>query len=273
MTLVSELTEKKLMTPPSEVLNATQYLTRMGSVAYGCSVDQSDQDVYGFFMPKLHDLFPHLRGEFPGFGNLHRPLEVFQQHHMQDGETSYDMSVYSLVKYFQLCMECNPNMVDSLFTSDEDVLLHSRVSDMVRHKNTLFLSKQANARFLGYAKSQVYKMKEKTKHENPKRDADIKKYGYSLKEGYHLVRLAEEANMMLTQCNLDLKANADLLKFVRSGGMTLRELEKYIEDAEKRLAVAYEATKLPDTPNYTALRNLLLECFEEFYGKLDFFKV
>ena len=199
--------------------------------------------------------------------------ELKELYRLYSSTKEYDVSVYSVVKYFQLCMECNPNMVDSLFTRDEDVLTHSNVSRLVRSKRTLFLSKQANARYLGYAKSQVAKMKQKTKHENEKRDADIKKYGYSLKEGYHLVRLAEEASMMLNECDMDLKRNADLLKFVRAGGMTLQELEDYLTKAEARLLVAYEQTKLPETPDYLSLRNLLLQCFEEYYGKLEFFKV
>ena len=271
MTLVQELTAKGLMTPPDFVLNQTVYETKMGSQAYGCSEGDSDLDVYAFCMPPLGNVFPHLRGEFPGFGQNEKPFEVFQQHHMQDGDKEYDVSVYSVIKYFQLCMECNPNMVDSLFTRDEDVLTQSNVSRLVRANRTLFLSKQANARYLGYAKSQVAKMKVKTKHENEKRDADIKKHGYSLKEGYHLVRLAEEASMMLNEGDMDLKRHADLLKYVRAGGYTLAQLEQYLVDAEKRLLEAFETTKLPETPNYPALRDLLLQCFEEYYGKLDFF--
>ena len=84
MTLVTTLTNKGLMTPPDFVQNQTVYETKMGSQAYGCSEDQSDLDVYAFCMPPLHQVFPHLRGEFPGFGSNEKPFEVFQQHKMVD---------------------------------------------------------------------------------------------------------------------------------------------------------------------------------------------
>jgi hypothetical protein len=56
----------------------------MGSVAYGVSSDTSDVDVYGWAIPPKDDLFPHLRGEVPGFGEPRPRFEQYQEHHIRD---------------------------------------------------------------------------------------------------------------------------------------------------------------------------------------------
>ena len=52
---------------PKFLESATHYEVIMGSMAYGVSSDSSDMDVYGFAIPAKDDVFPHLRGEIPGF--------------------------------------------------------------------------------------------------------------------------------------------------------------------------------------------------------------
>ena len=54
----------------------------MGSMAYGVSSDSSDMDVYGFCVPEKETVFPHLRGEIPGFGTPQPRFEQWQEHHM-----------------------------------------------------------------------------------------------------------------------------------------------------------------------------------------------
>lgn len=48
----------------------------MGSIAYGVFADQSDRDIYGFCILPKEDVFPHLAGEIPGFG---QPKMCFAQ--------------------------------------------------------------------------------------------------------------------------------------------------------------------------------------------------
>lgn len=74
-------------------------------------------DVYGFCIPGKEIIFPHLGGYIHGFGKQRKEFWQYQQHHIEDKEINkeYDLSIYNIVKYFQLCMENNPNMVDSLF--------------------------------------------------------------------------------------------------------------------------------------------------------------
>src|SRR5688572_18439884 len=133
MNVVQDLEEKGLIKPPRWLSQNINYLTMMGSIAYQVSGDTSDVDVYGFCIPSKDILFPHLKGYF-GFGIAPPNFDQFQQHHVKsdDGRKQYDISVYNIVKYFNLCAENNPNMVDSLYTPQSCVLSTTKIGNMVR---------------------------------------------------------------------------------------------------------------------------------------------
>lgn len=172
MHLIQKLTKQGLLKPPPQVLGGLQYLTMMGSVAYGVSDDTSDVDIYGFCIPAREDVFPHLKGEIFGFGRQHQRFEQYQQHHIlsPDNQKNYDITVYSIVKYFQLCMENNPNMIDSLFVPDRCVLFITKIATMLRDERKSFLHKGAWWKYKGYSYSQLHKMDIK----NPKYMDEIK---------------------------------------------------------------------------------------------------
>src|SRR3954462_5460788 len=78
MSTLQRLTDRGLVKPPRWLPGNVQYETIMGSVAYGVSSDTSDLDVYDWAIPPKEEIFPHLRGEIPGFGRPAKRFEVFQ---------------------------------------------------------------------------------------------------------------------------------------------------------------------------------------------------
>ncbi len=172
MNLIQDLSNKKLITPPKWLPTNVHYLVQMGSVAYGVSNDNSDVDIYGFCIPEKAEIFPHLRGEIPGFGeNIRKPFEQYQQHHISDQSAhggkgcEYDISVYSIIKFFQLCMKNNPNMIDALFVPSRCVRHTTQIGNLVRENRHIFLHKGSWHKFKGYAYSQLHKMRIKTPKE------------------------------------------------------------------------------------------------------------
>lgn len=149
MSKIQDLTKRGLIKPPKFLPGNVHYETIMGSVAYGVSSDTSDIDLYGFFIPPKDDIFPHLKGEIPGFGTQKQRFEQYQPDHIDDKEyaKSYDITVYSIVKYFQLCLENNPNMLDSLFTPEDCVLSITEVGRMVKDRRKSFFIKEAGTNF------------------------------------------------------------------------------------------------------------------------------
>jgi len=269
--IIQKLVKAKAIHPPKWLPTNTHYLTQMGSVAYGCSSDTSDNDVYGFCIPNLDMVFPHLAGEIPGFGKQIQRFDQWQEHHIMDvgAEKEYDFSIYSIVKYFQLCMENNPNMVDSLFTPINCIIHSTAIGNMVRDKRKLFLHKGCWPKFKGYAHSQLHKIKLKTPQEGSKRYDNVQKFGFDVKFAYHIVRLMLEAEQILAHGDLDLQRDREILKAIRRGEWTEQEIEKFFNDKEVGLERVYEESKLPWGPDEPKIKELLLNCLEHHFGSLD----
>ena len=270
---IHHLTEKGLIRPPKFLPANVHYETIMGSVAYGVSSDTSDMDVYGFCIPPKDMVFPHLAGEISGFGKPHKRFEQFQEHHIVDADDLngkgrvYDVQIFNIVKYFQLAMDNNPNMIDSLFTPQTCILHMTRIGNMVREQRKLFLHKGAWAKFKGYAYSQLHKMT--TKEPKGKRKEIRDRFGYDVKYAYHLVRLLYEAEQILLDGDMDLLRHREHLKAIRRGEVTEADIRQWAADKEKHLENLYLQSSLPNQPDEAKIRTLLLNCLEEHYGSLE----
>ncbi len=234
--------------------------------------DHSDMDVYGFAIPPRDWVFPHLRGEIFGFDEAGPQFDQIQQHHMLDKSAlggkgrEYDLVIYSIIKYFRLLMDNNPNIIDSLFVPRNCVLYSTAIGEMVREQRHIFLHKGCWAKFKGYAYSQVHKMR--TKEPEGGRQAIIEEFGYDVKFAYHVVRLLNEVEQILIEQDLDLARNKEQLKAIRRGEWTQREVESYFADKEKQLEKIYLESSLPALPDKIQVKKLLLECLEHHYGSL-----
>jgi uncharacterized protein len=273
MSTVRRLKEAGLISPPLFVPFNTHYETIMGSVAYGVSSDTSDMDITGFCIPPKDQIFPHLAGEIAGFGTARKRFEQYQQHKIIDKSALagagrvYDITIYSIVKYFQLCMENNPNMIDSLFTPANCVLHVTAVGNIVREQRRIFLHKGAWPKFKGYAYAQLHRMK--NKHPVGKRKETVAQYGFDVKFAYHIVRLLNEVEQIMVEGDLDLQRNREQLKSIRRGEWTESEIKDYCAAKERELERIYSESSLPPVPDEARIKQLLLNCLEEHYGSLS----
>jgi len=268
--VVQRLSEKSMLNAaPAFLKNGMQLEVIMGSVAYGVTSDTSDIDIYGFAIPSRDYVFPHLRGEIHGFSTQGPQFEQFQQHHIDDPEKGkqYDISIYNITKFFRLCMNNNPNMIDALFVPRRCVLYSTEVGELVRESRKLFLSKACWPKFKGYAYAQLHKMR--TKKPEGKRTVTIEQYGFDVKFAYHVVRLLNEVEQLLTTGDLDLESGREQLKAIRRGDWTPEQVTQYFERKEKDLESAYSSSKLPYIADENAIRALLLKCLEHHYGNID----
>lgn len=270
--ILTKLAACNAIHPPRWLPGNTQFLTIMGSAAYGVSEDTSDVDMYGFCIPPKEIVFPHLAGIIPGFGDQGTRWDQWQEHHVKnpDGkDQTYDFTVFSITKFFQLCMDNNPNMLNSLFVPRRCILHSTPVSERVRERRREFLHRGAWNKFKGYAYGQMSKIRNKVQAENPARAATIAQCGYDLKYAYHTVRLLNEVEQILVEGDLDIERNREQLKAIRRGEWTLPQLETYFTEKERTLEAQYAATSLPIRPDEKVLKELLLNCLEQHYGTLD----
>src|SRR5258708_734804 len=284
MNLLNHLADQKLITPPPWLPANTMYLTIMGSHAYGVADtnadETSDLDVYGFCIPPKEIVFPHLAGEVWGFGKFKEGMPQswfaqYQQHHILDPSArggkghEYDLQIYNIVKYVQLCMECNPNMIDSLFTPEVCVLHITQVGQVLRDNRKAFMHQGICDRFKGYAYAQVHKMQTKEPEPGSKRAKLREKYGIDVKFAYHTVRLLNEAEQLLLEGDLDIQRNREMLKSIRRGEWTMQQVLDYFEQKRVDLESARTKSPLPAAANEPAIRDLLLRCLEAHYGSLQ----
>lgn len=268
--IIKELSEKNVIKKlPHFVKNDTQYETIMGSFAYGVSTEMSDVDIYGFCIPDKEIVFPHLGGEIFGFGKQSKRFEQYQQHHIMYNNKEYDISCYNIVKYFQLCMENNPNMIDSLFTDNTCVIHQTPIARHVRANRTVFLHKGCWHKFKGYAFSQMNKIQAKNPDPTSKRYASIMEHGYDVKYAYHIVRLINEVEQILTHHDLDLRENNRHLISIRNGEWTADQIKEWFHAKEIGLEELYQKSTLPKYPDEAKIKTLLLECLEEHYGSIS----
>lgn len=269
--LIQKLYQAGVIHPPKFLPDNTQFLCQMGSVAYGVSTDNSDVDVYGFCVPPKDLIFPHVAGVIPGFGTQIQRFEVWQEHHVKapDAKTEYDFSVYSIVKFFHLCMENNPNMINALFVPRRCVLHTTALAEHVRDQRTLFLHKGSWHKFKGYAYAQLHKLRNHSNKASPKRQETIEKYGYDTKFAYHIVRLLGEVEQIMVEGDLDLERNREQLKSIRRGEWTLDHLETYFVEKERALEEVYSRSTLRHSPDEARIKQILMECLEMHYGSLD----
>lgn len=255
--------------PPKWMIDNIMFEGLTGSVAYGVSNDTSDMDIIGFCIPPKEYIFPHMAGHIQGFGTNPPSFEQFQQHHIKHNCKEYDITIYSIIKFFQLVMENNPNMVDGLFLPRRCVLHSTPIYEHVREHRKLFLHKGAWHKFRGYAYSQLSKIKSKSNASNPKRQASIQEFGYDVKFAYHVVRLLLEIEQIMGEGDLNLESNSDILKSIRRGDWSLDKLYQWFDNKEKSLEQLYTTSTIPFKPNENKIKSLLLECLEMHYGSLS----
>jgi uncharacterized protein len=115
----------------------TIFLTRHGSHAYGTSLPGSDLDVKGVAVPPESFFLGYLRR--------------FEQAEQNEP----DLVVYDLRKFFRLAAECNPNIIEVLWTDPQDHLLVTPLGRLLLEHRGDFLSQKARHTFSGYALAQL----------------------------------------------------------------------------------------------------------------------
>lgn len=115
----------------------TIYVTRHGSHAYGTSLPTSDLDLRGICIAP--------REYYLGFA------QVFEQAQ----QSNPDLTIFELRKFMKLAADCNPNVLELLYTDEEDHLVTSPAFDQLRSVRDRFLSRRAKHTFSGYAVSQL----------------------------------------------------------------------------------------------------------------------
>lgn len=126
-----------------DVQNQTIALMLAGSQAYGTNIEGSDTDLRGVAI--MSD-----KRYYMGF-NSH-----FEQFSEAEPE---DLTIYDIRKAFHLMSNCNPNMLELLFTEEKFYRKSTPYWEMVLSHKDKFLSKKVRYTYTGYAFAQLKRIK------------------------------------------------------------------------------------------------------------------
>ena len=262
--MASRVHKIKAVNKPDWLNDNLHYEVITGSTAYGCNGPDSDEDICGFCIPPKAMVFPHLAGEIDGFGMKAPRFEQW----INPKENKQDATVYGIVKFFDMILSCNPNIIDILFVPVRCVVHCTHIGQIVRDNRKLFLSKKAFHSFKGYAFSQKSRLKDEKNPPTGKRLALVQKYGYDVKFAYHIVRLMNECRQILEEGDLTLDNNAQQYLAIREGQWTLEYLEAWFQDQRKSMEEVYNRSTLRYGLDEKEVKNILLQCLEAHYGNL-----
>lgn len=267
--ILKKLEKEKLISPPPFLISNLQYAAICGSEAYGCATDTSDKDIMGITIPPKEYLFPYLNGYIKGFGTGPPNFDEWQEHHVKvpDKKQTYDFKIYSLVRYFHLCLQGNPNTISVLYTPRNCVLHSTKMSEFLREHRSMFLGKHMWPSYKGYAYGQLSKLRKFSP--KGKRAKLIEEHGYDTKHAYHVVRLLNEIEQILTKETIDLQENREQLKFIKKGGWSYERLEEFFDEKERQLEKLLHESTLRNKPDEEEIKWLLVDCLEMHYGRLN----
>lgn len=112
-----------------------------GSHAYGTNIKTSDWDERGIFVDKIDRVI--------------LPFEKVEQVEL----TRDDVVLYELSKYMPLLLSQNPNVIELIWTDPKDILEKTELGDLLLENRKEFLSKQIKDSYVGYAQSQLKRIK------------------------------------------------------------------------------------------------------------------
>jgi hypothetical protein len=115
---------------------------KAGSHSYGTAIESSDEDYRGIFCADPI--------------NLRTPFFVVRE---VEDLTEEDTKFYELAHFMKLCLDCNPNIVETLWVSSEDIIHTTPAYDLLRSYRAEFLSSKIAFTTVGYALSQLKRIK------------------------------------------------------------------------------------------------------------------
>jgi len=169
----------------------TIYLVVHGSRAYGTHRPESDRDEKGVCV---------LRDSRYYFGNLN-----FEQ---KDKEWSdgVDRSIMDIRKFVRLALTCNPNIIEMLYADESDILKMDGQGQRLRDNRDIFLSRIAKDKFVGYALSQLKRLRGHYEWlQNPPEQPDRQSFWKIRK----LTRFSDPVRLELGGHEFEIIANAE----------------------------------------------------------------
>ena len=123
-----------------------------GSHLYGTATETSDKDYVGVFLPDIPYILGFKRVEEVDFSIKDKDVNG------KNTERALDRKFYEFRKFIALAKDNNPNVLETLFVNEENIVFINDVGRELLSMRHSFLHKGLKQRFVGYAIAQRHKM-------------------------------------------------------------------------------------------------------------------
>ena len=128
---------------PQQMLEETKLVKHYaGSIAYGTNLPSSDTDFRGIFCAQPI--------------NIRTPF--FPVREVSD-QSEEDTKLFELTHFMKLCLDCNPNIVETLWVDESDIVHTTPAYEMLRANRERLLSSKIAFSTSGYAMAQLKRIK------------------------------------------------------------------------------------------------------------------
>lgn len=215
----------------------TLFLTLYGSRAYGLSTPQSDLDVRGIACAP--------RACVLGFVDRFEGFECKEP----------DVVLFELRRFMHLACECNPNVIELLYTAPGDHLGVTPAGERLIDARGGFLSRRARHTYAGFAMAQRKKLQALRRDGTQSPEAN--------KSAMHMVRLMRMCREILETGEVRVKRpDRDELLAIRAGQWRFDELDAWAQREEQQMSEVASKSALPESPDRRALDVLCVELVE-----------
>jgi predicted nucleotidyltransferase len=206
------------------------YRCVIGSQAYGLAGAESDVDRRGIYLPtaELH-------------WSLYGVPEQLENEATQE-------AYWELQKFLVLALKANPNVLECLYTPLVEKA--TPLAEELLALKSIFLSRMVYQTYNGYVLSQFKKMQ-----------ADLRNHGQvKWKHVMHLIRLLLAGIGVLRDgfVPVQVDTHRDRLLAIRRGEVPWQEVENWRLRLHQEFNAAFEATMLPERPDYERANAFLL---------------
>jgi len=224
-----------------ELMSCVIFRCIVGSRAYGLDEDESDVDRRGIYLPPAEM-------QWSLYG-------VPEQLDCPDSEECY----WELQKFVTLALKANPNVLECLYTPLVEYA--SPLAQDLLGMREVFLSKLLYQTYNGYVLSQFKKL-----------NARIRNQGQiKWKHAMHLMRLLLAGITALREGRIPVSAeeHRGRLLAIRRGDEPWESIDAWRISLHREFDAAYEATALPDRPDYERVNSFLIRARQRQVGKSD----
>lgn len=235
---------------------------QVGSGLHGVTVsNQDDRDEMGICIEPPHYVI--------GLASFDQYESRTQPMHVRSGPGDLDLTVYGLRKWASLAAAGNPTVLLPLFVPKSEIVCIEEPGHGLRAHRSIFLSRSAADRFIGYLDRQRARMiGELSQRTN--RPELVAEYGFDTKFAYHAVRLGIQGVELMTTGNITLpmaEENRSWLLDIREGRVDKSEVMEAIDYYRDRLCRARTASSLPERVDYAVINAYLVELYQAWWGR------